>query len=65
MNTQLNHFLLTFKVNGVVRTESICAPTFSMAKDKLHLHFPECYDINYVTSERAVAPYLQPQPMVA
>ncbi|MGB3619649.1 MAG: hypothetical protein WBA12_16130 [Catalinimonas sp.] len=58
MRSQLNYFVLNFKVDGVIHVEGIEAATFSMAKDKLRLYFPDCYDINFVEQRGAAAPMM-------
>ena len=56
METQLNYFLLSFKVDGEVHVEGIYAPTFSMAKDKLRLYFPDCCDVHHVENQPHALP---------
>ena len=48
----MSYFMLSFKVDGAVQLEGIHAPTLSIARDKLRLYYPECYDINTITMER-------------
>ncbi|SDK38465.1 hypothetical protein SAMN05421823_102606 [Catalinimonas alkaloidigena] len=48
----MSYFMLSFKVDGEIRLEGIHAPTLSIARDKLRLYHPDCYDINTIAVER-------------